>query len=51
MRDSLWIPVEDERRYRRPHVEAPSPFEYLPEWQPEEEAEADESPRVVIIDI
>lgn len=49
---AYWQPKDDwQGQYEQPFLEAPSPYDYLPMEPPREEAEEEESPRVIIIEM
>ncbi|MCA9518258.1 MAG: hypothetical protein KC635_25155 [Myxococcales bacterium] len=52
MKIAYWQPKDDSHgHYEQPFLEVPSPYDYLPMEPPREEAEEEESPRVIIIDM
>jgi hypothetical protein len=52
MRIAWWRPNEEnEPRFEQPYLELPSPYDHMPIEPPREEAEEEDSPRVIIIEI
>jgi hypothetical protein len=53
MRTVRWLPKEQPKEQdRRPYLEAPSPWDYMPREAPKADSrEDDESPRVIVIEI
>lgn len=52
MRIAYWRPNDEpEPRFEHAYLELPSPYDYMPIEPPREEAEEEDRPRVIIIEM